>query len=123
MPNNGINKILLIGSSVKGSFGKYDPPGFRGSLFSDFDFIVFVGDEYVIPSQFIREPEGKPFDNKELDLSYRIKSFLRGIYYAEAFFIRKSSLDDQKIQDLGEAADIPFGENSKNQNIQIYPLP
>ena len=42
LPDEKILKIVLMGSSVKGTFGKYDSPGFRGSLFSDFDFIVFV---------------------------------------------------------------------------------
>lgn len=34
LPNKQIIKIILIGSSVKGTFGKYEPPGFRGSLYS-----------------------------------------------------------------------------------------
>ncbi len=28
--------VALIGSSVKGTFGEYEAPGFRGSLYSDF---------------------------------------------------------------------------------------
>lgn len=42
LPHNGVKKIVLMGSSVKGTFGKYEPPGFRGSRYSDFDFIVFI---------------------------------------------------------------------------------
>ena len=42
LPDDKIIKIVLIGSSVKNTFGEYNPPGFRGSLFSDFDFIVFI---------------------------------------------------------------------------------
>jgi len=49
LPDDKIIKIILMGSSVKGAFGKYDSPGFRGSLYSDFDFIIFVEDDYVIP--------------------------------------------------------------------------
>jgi len=36
LPSDKIIKIYLIGSSVKNDFGKYEPPGFRNSLYSDF---------------------------------------------------------------------------------------
>ena len=119
LPDAGIEKIVLIGSSVKGSFGKYDPPGFRGSLFSDFDFIVFVADDYQIPSTLTREPDGRPFPDDALNLAYRQKNFLRDTYDAEIFFIRKSSAEDPKIRFLGEEAGIPMTAESKHPRLEI----
>ena len=71
LPNNKIIKIILIGSSIKGTFGKYEAPGFRESLYSDFDFIIFVENDYVIPKWLNKEPNAKPFPEKKLNLAYR----------------------------------------------------
>ncbi|MFA5047724.1 MAG: hypothetical protein WC516_01640 [Patescibacteria group bacterium] len=86
LPDEKIIKIILVGSSIKDSFGKYDPPGFRGSLFSDFDFIVFVEDDYQIPKWLDRELDGKPFLNDDLNLAYRNKKFIDDKYDVEVFF-------------------------------------
>ncbi|MBP9762609.1 hypothetical protein KBD34_03255 [Patescibacteria group bacterium] len=120
LPNEGIDKIILIGSSVKGTFGCYEVPGFRGSLFSDFDFIIFVSDTYSIPPWLERELSGKPFNNKTLDLAYRKKAFIEDIYDAEIFFIRESSLKDQPIRSLAEEAGIPFDKQSLNPFITVW---
>jgi len=120
LPNEGIIKIILIGSSIKSSFGKYEPPGFRGSLYSDFDYIVFVEDNYKIPSWLDREPDGKPFPEESLNLAYRNKKFIDNKYDVEVFFIKRSNLQDSKIQKLGEQAGIPMTPNSKHKHIVIY---
>ena len=92
LPNDKIIKIILIGSSVKNSFGEYEPPGFRGSIFSDFDFIIFVENDFEIPSWIDREPEGKPFPDDSMNLAYRNKEFIEDKYDVEVFFIRKSNI-------------------------------
>lgn len=120
LPNVGIQKISLIGSSVKGSFGRYQPPGFRGSFFSDFDFIVYVEDGYAIPSILRREPEGKPFSRDDLNLAYRIKNFVEEKYDAEIFFVRSSTLLDTSICAEGERAGIPMGAGSLHPNIVVF---
>lgn len=120
LPNALVQKIVLIGSSVKGSFGKYDPPGFRGSLYSDFDFIVFVDDAYEIPSALTPEPEGKPFSDITLNLAFRMPKFLRDTYDAEVFFIRETHANGVKIQKIGEDAGIPMTENSLHPHIVVY---
>ena len=120
LPNNQIRKIVLMGSSVKGTFGQYEPPGFRGSLFSDFDFIVFVDDDYRIPDQLEREPNGKPFPDDAMNLAYRIRNFLREQYDAEVFFLRTTSIKDLEIQKVGEVAGIPMTENSMHPHMTIY---
>jgi len=120
LPDNKIIKIVLIGSSVKNSFGEYEPPGFRGSLFSDFDFIVFVDDNYEIPRWLDREPDGKPFPEDSMNLSYRNKRFIEDKYDFEVFFIRKSNIQDSKIQELGELAGIPMTSDTKNKHSVIY---
>ena len=120
LPDTGIEKILLIGSSVKESFGQYQPPGFRGSLFSDFDFIVYVKDGYAIPSQLTREPNGKPFSRGDLNLAYRIRNFVEGRFDAEIFFVRNSSLLDLTIREEGERAGIPMGTESLHPNIVVF---
>jgi hypothetical protein len=120
LPDDGVLKILLIGSSIKGSFGEYESPGFRGSLHSDFDFIVFVKDDYEIPSWLQRELDGKPFAEDELNLAYRSRKFVEGIYDAEIFFVREHSLKDLKIVKDGESAGIPMTFQSKNKNLVIF---
>lgn len=120
LPDKKMIKIVLIGSSVKGSFGTYASPGFRGSLFSDFDFIVFVKDDYTIPDWLEREPNGKPFGKEELDLAYRQKKFIENKYDAEIFFIRESSLTDQNIRSSAEDAGIPLDTQSVNPFLIIW---
>ena len=120
LPDIKIIKIILIGSSIKNSFGEYQPPGFRGSLFSDFDFIVFVEDDYTIPQWLDREPDGKPFADDSINLAYRNKKFIEDKYDIEIFFIRKSNMHDSKIQELGEFAGIPMIADSKHKYLTIY---
>jgi len=120
LPDKKIIKIILIGSSVKNTFGEYEPPGFRGSLFSDFDFIVFVDDDYEIPKWLGWEPGGKPFPDDKLNLAYRNKKFVDGKYDIEVFFIRKSDGQNFKIQELGELAGIPMTPESKHKHLIIY---
>lgn len=120
LPSQGISKIVLIGSSVKGVFGSYEAPGFRGSLFSDFDFIVFVKDTFKIPSFLEREPNGKPFEDEGLNLAYRIKNYVNDTYDAEVFFIRESSLKLDSVCEFAEQAGIPIDEQSQNPSITVY---
>jgi len=120
LPDSKIIKIILIGSSVKNSFGKYEAPGFRGSLFSDFDFIVFVKDDYKIPKWLDRERNGKPFPDNSMNLAYRNKRFIKDKYDVEVFFIRKSSTQKPKIKKLGEQAGIPITSESKHKYFVIY---
>lgn len=120
LPDSKILKIVLIGSSLKGSFGEYEPPGFRGSLFSDFDFIVFVDDDYNIPGWLDREPDGKPFPDDKLNLAYRNKRMIDDKYDVEVFFIRKSNMNNTVIQKQGEEAGIPMTENTKHEHMIIY---
>jgi len=122
LPDEKIIKIILIGSSVKNSFGEYDPPGFRRSLFSDFDFIIFVEDDYKIPKWLEREPDGKPFPDDKINLAYRIRNFVDNKYDAEVFFVRRSTMDDPEVEKLAEmpGCEIPFTENSKWKHIVVY---
>jgi len=120
LPDKKIIKIILIGSSLKNSFGEYLPPGFRGSLFSDFDFIVFVEDDFEIPKWLDREPDGKPFPDDKMNLAYRNKKFIDDKYDVEVFFIRKSNVQDSVIQKLGEEAGIPMTQDSKHKHLVVY---
>lgn len=120
LPSEKIIKIYLIGSSVKNDFGRYESPGFRGSLYSDFDFIVFVEDDYQIPQWLNRESSGKPFTCDEMNLAYRNKNFIDDTYDVEIFFIRRKNMCDKKIQEEGEMAGIPMTPESKNQHLVVY---
>ncbi len=120
LPDRKIIKIILIGSSLKGSFGKYDPPGFRGSLYSDFDFIVFVKEDYEIPSWLVKELSAKPFPQEELNLAYRCKKFIENRYDIEVFFIKRKSVNNRQIQELGEKAGIPMTNKSQHKHLVIY---
>ncbi len=118
LPDKKIIKIILIGSSVKGSFGRYDSPGFRGSLYSDFDFIVFVKEDYKVPKWLKKEPRGKPFSDNKLNLAYRNKKVIDE-YDIEVFFIRESSSKDKEIQKEGEKAGIPMTKHTKIKHIVV----
>lgn len=120
LPNRKILKIILMGSSVKGSFGEYEPPGFRNSLFSDFDFIFIVTNDYPIPVWLRREPSGKPFSKDELNLAYRNSKMIENKYDFEMFFVREKSLYDPKIVKEAEKAGIPLSNKSKNKHLVIF---
>ncbi len=120
LPNEKIIRIILIGSSVKNLFGEYEPPGFKGSLFSDFDFIVFVEENYEIPHWLNKEPSGKPFPKSELNLAYRQKKFVENKYDVDVFFIRKTNMGDLKIQGWGEQAGIPMNSDTKHKYLMVY---
>ena len=120
LPDKGIFKIILIGSSIKGSFGEYDLPGFRDSLFSDFDFIVFVDDEYQIPKWLNREPNGRPVSDNDLNLAYRNKNFFEDKYDLEVFFIRHRNFENIMIQEEGELAGIPMTHATRNFYLEVY---
>ncbi|MEK6969043.1 MAG: hypothetical protein AABW48_01305 [Nanoarchaeota archaeon] len=120
LPDKKIIKIILIGSSVKNSFGEYEPPGFRNSLFSDFDFIIFVENDFEIPKWLNREPDGKPFPDDSMNLAYRNNKFINKKYDVEVFFIKKSNMQDSKIQELGELAGIPMTSDSKHKHLVVY---
>ncbi|MAG47963.1 hypothetical protein CL617_05125 [archaeon] len=122
LPDEKIIKIILIGSSVKNTFGEYEKPGFRGSLFSDFDFIIFVEDNYGIPKWLDKEPDGKPFPNDKLNLAYRSKNFLENMYDVEVFFVRRKTMENPEIENLAEmpGCEIPFSEKSKWKQIVVY---
>ena len=120
LPDEKIIKIVLVGSSVKESFGEYEPPGVRGSLFSDFDFIIFVEDDYIIPDWLDKEPTGKPFPDDKLNLAYRNKNLVEEKYDIEIFFIRRKNMDNPEIKTYGEQAGIPMTLDSKHKHIIVY---
>lgn len=121
LPNDKIIKIYLIGSSIKNDFGEYDPPGFRGSLYSDFDFIIFVENDYLIPN-LNPEPDAHPFPDESINLAYRIKNFVDDKYDAEIFFVRRSTMENDQFKELAEAqgCEIPFDDKSQWPLIVVY---
>lgn len=120
LPDKKIIKIILIGSSIKDSFGEYDPPGFRGSLFSDFDFIIFVEDDFEIPKWLDRELDGKPFPDDSLNLAYRNKKFIDEKYDVEIFFLRRTNFENPIVQKQGELAGIPMTSDTTHKNLVVY---
>lgn len=120
LPNPNILKIFLIGSSVKGLFGKYEAPGFRGSLYSDFDFIVFVKDGYTIPVDLVFQEDAKPFSKLSWNLAYREKDFIENKYDVEIFFIRESLLNNDLYQEEAELAGIPLNDKSAHNYKVVY---
>ena len=120
LPDEKILKIVLIGSSVQGSFGEYESPGFRGNLYSDFDFIFFVKDDYEIPGWLNKEPDGKPFADDKLNLAYRNAKMVDDKHDIEFFFIREENLDDNNFIEEGEGAGIPLKKNSKIEHLTIF---
>lgn len=117
--DKNISKIILIGSSINGNFGEYESPGFRGSLYSDFDFIFFIKDDYRIPIWLRREPSGRPFPESRLNLAYRNKRAVDKKYDIEIFFIREKNANNPLIQKLGEKAGIPMVKNSKHKYLVL----
>ncbi|MFA6422355.1 MAG: hypothetical protein WCV92_03085 [Candidatus Buchananbacteria bacterium] len=120
LPDDKIIKIILIGSSIKNSFGEYNQPGFRGSLFSDFDFIIFVEDDYQIPQWLEKEPDGKPFLDDKINLAYRNKNFIDDKYDVEIFFLRHSDFNNPIVQEQGELAGIPMSNHTAHKYLTVY---
>lgn len=120
LPDEKIIKIVLIGSIAKGTFGKYEPPGFRGSLYSDFDFIIFTKDDYQIPSLLEREWNGRPFTDDALNLAYRSRKFVDDTYDAEIFFIRRKNMDNKDVQKQAEEAGIAMSSKSNHPHIEVF---
>jgi len=120
LPDKKILKIILIGGSIKGAFGRYEKPGFRGSLYSDFDFIIFVKDNYKIPRWLRKEPDGKPFSDDKFNLAYRNKRFIDSKYDIEIFFIRESSLKNNEYIKQAKRAGIPLNPKSKFKQMMIF---
>ena len=120
LPDDKIIKIILMGSSVKGTFGKYDPPGFRNSLYSDFDFIVFVKNDYDIPNWLTPEPDGKPFADSKLNLAFRNKRFVEDTYDVEVFILKEASYANPDIIREGEMAGIPMTNDSPQKHEIVY---
>lgn len=120
LPDEKIVKIVLVGSSIKNSFGEYDAPGFRDSLFSDFDFVVFVEDDYEIPEWLNKSVYDGPFANKELNLTYRNKRFVEGKFDIDVLFIKRSNFEIKEIKIQGEKQGIPMFDDSKNKYLMVY---
>ncbi len=55
-----------------------------------------------------------------MNLAYRNKKFVEDKYDVEVFFIRKSNMQDSKIQELSELAGIPMISDSKLKQLVIY---
>ena len=55
-----------------------------------------------------------------MNLAYRNKKFVEDKYDVEVFFIRKSNMQDSKIQELSELAGIPMTSDSKLEQLIIY---
>ena len=60
LPNPKINKILMFGSLVKGTFGKYEKP-FKKRIYSDVDILLFVEDDFKVPKHWKEHFIGKIF--------------------------------------------------------------
>jgi len=120
LPDKKIIRIILIGSSIDNTFGEYESPGFRDSLYSDFDFIVFVENDYEIPKWLKKEPDGKPFPDDNMNLAYRNKKLIENKYDIEVFFIKETNMQNSKIQVLGELAGMPMTSDSKHKHLIIY---
>ncbi len=120
LPNNKIIKIILMGSAIKNTFGEYEPPGYNNSLYSDFDFIIFVKDTYKIPEWLNKVPNDKTFPEDKFNLAFRNKKFIDNKYDVEVFFVRESIMNDKKMQKLGENNSIAMTKNSKHKYIVVY---
>ena len=120
LPDKGVIKIIMIGSSVKGQFGQYDPPGFRNSLFSDFDFIFIVRDDYEIPEWLRREISAKPFSDDSLNLAYRNFKLVDNKYDVEMFFMREKNFNNSEIVAEAERAGIPLGNNNDIEHLVVF---
>ncbi len=75
-----------------------------------------------IPKWLDREPYGKPFSDDKMNLAYRNKKFIENKYDIVVFFIKKSNMQNPKIQELGELAGIPMTRNSKYKHLIIHSI-
>lgn len=114
----GLFSLLISDISLRESLAV--GAGFRGSLYSDFDFIVFTTDDFNPPLWLNREPDGKPFSQDEWNLAYRQKDFILDKFDAEIFFIHSNNLTNPDFIEQAEKAGIPLSESSSHQFITVY---
>jgi predicted nucleotidyltransferase len=76
LPNSKINRIIIFGSLVRGTFGKYEKP-FKHRLYSDVDFLILVENDFKIPKKWKPYFSCKLYDvfnRKKLDKKYEFNT-------------------------------------------------
>jgi len=113
LPNPKINRMIIIGSSVKKKFGKYEKQ-FKNRIYSDIDVIVFVEDSFK-PSKKWK----KHFFCKLYNV-YEIKR-LEKKYLIHYAFTKKSIYTKKKYQKEAEKYGIALAlKKSKHKYITWY---
>lgn len=100
LPNPKINKIIMLGSLVKGTFGRYDKP-FKNRIYSDVDFLLLVENNFKIPKLWKKHYMGKMYQ-----VYNRTK--LGGKILIQYAVCRKNSYQNKKHQTEAEEWGIPL---------------
>ncbi len=113
LPNPKINKILMFGSLVKGTFGKYEKP-FKKRIYSDVDILLFVEDDFKVPKHWKEHFIGKIFQ-----VYNRIK--LDKKILIQYLVCKRSNYQNKKYQKIAENWGVPFLlKKSKHKYIVLY---
>jgi len=113
LPNPKINKIIMFGSLVKGTFGKYEKP-FKHRMYSDIDILLLVENNFRVPKKWklhISCKLYKVFNITKLDRKILIQYMV----------CRKKSYTNKKHQKEAEKWGAPLLlAKSKHKYVVIY---
>lgn len=113
LPNPKINKILMFGSLVKRTFGKYEKP-YKGRTYSDIDILLLVEDDFKVPEKW------KLHFESDLYNVYNICK-LNGKILIQYMVCRKSSYQNEEHQKEAENWGVPLLlERSRHGYIVLY---
>jgi predicted nucleotidyltransferase len=113
LPNPKINKIILFGSLVKGTFGKYEKT-YKNRIYSDIDILVMVEDDFEV------QDEWKSHFSCGLYDVYNVHE-LDGKIPIQYLVCTKKSYEKEENQEEAEKWGVPLLLNkSKHNYIILY---
>ncbi len=111
LPNKKISKVLMMGSLVKGTFGKYEKP-FKNRIYSDIDVLLMVEDDFSIPKKWRFHFSCKLYDVFDID------KFDKKIS-VQYIVCRKSSYQNKKNQKEAEKWGVPLLLRKSNHRYTV----
>ena len=113
LPNPKINKIILFGSLIKETFGRYEKP-FKGRIYSDVDVLLLVENSFEVPNTWKKHFMGKiyqVYNRTKLDNEILIQYIV----------CKKEFYQNKKYQNIAEKWGVPLLlDKSKHKYVIIY---
>ena len=113
LPNDKINKIIVLGSIVKGTFGRYEK-AFKKRRYSDIDVLLLVENDFKVPKRWkthLKSHLYNVYDIRKLDNKVLIQYIV----------CKKRSYQNKKHQKEAEKWGVPLLlKKSKHKFIVLY---